>query len=118
MGSPPTASGRLATAGPRLPEHRTARPHARPKGGKGWLIAAIAALIVVLVGGGGVFAVNLLSGGGAQPHDVLPGDAMEYVRLDLDPAANQKLALFSIARKFTVTKDSFSGDDPRRPSST
>ena len=66
---------------------------------------------MVLVGGGGVFAVNLLSGGGTQPHDVLPGDAMAYVRLDLNPAANQKVALFNIARKFTVTKDSFSSDD-------
>ncbi|GAA0844767.1 DUF3352 domain-containing protein [Streptosporangium amethystogenes subsp. fukuiense] len=84
------------------------------KGGKGWLFAAIAALVVVLVGGGGVFAVNLLSGGGTQPHDVLPANAIGYVRLDLDPAANQKLALFGIARKFTATKDSFTGDDPRQ----
>lgn len=84
------------------------------KGGKGWLLAAIAALVVVLIGGGGVFAVSLLSGGGAQPHDVLPANAIGYVRLDLDPAANQKVALFNIARKFTATKDSFSGDDPRQ----
>ncbi|WP_030906430.1 DUF3352 domain-containing protein [Streptosporangium amethystogenes] len=84
------------------------------KGGKGWLFAAIAALVVVLIGGGSVFAVNLLSGGGTQPHDVLPANAIGYVRLDLDPAANQKVALFNIARKFTVTKDSFSGDDPRQ----
>ncbi|MFF5209751.1 DUF3352 domain-containing protein [Streptosporangium sp. NPDC000396] len=88
-------------------------PPAR-KGGKGLLLAAIAALVVVLVGGGGFFAVNLLSGGGTQPHDVLPGNAIGYVRLDLDPAANQKLALFSIGRKFTVTKDSFTGEDPRQ----
>ncbi|MEU0480156.1 DUF3352 domain-containing protein [Streptosporangium sp. NPDC006013] len=84
------------------------------KGGKGWLLAAIAALVVVLIGGGGVFAVSLLSGGGTQPHDVLPANAIGYVRLDLDPAANQKLALFGIARKFTATKDSFTGDDPRQ----
>ncbi|GAA4194026.1 hypothetical protein GCM10022252_37920 [Streptosporangium oxazolinicum] len=88
-------------------------PPAR-KGGKGWLLAVIAALVVALVGGGGFFAVNLLSGGGAQPHDVLPGNAIGYVRLDLDPAANQKVALFTIARKFTVTKDSFTGEDPRQ----
>ncbi|WP_406318163.1 DUF3352 domain-containing protein [Streptosporangium sp. NBC_01639] len=87
-------------------------PPAR-KGGKGWLIAVIAALVVALVGGGGAYAVSLLSGGGTQPHDVLPGSAIGYVRLDLDPAANQKLALFSIARKFTATKDSFRGEDPR-----
>ncbi|WP_436759511.1 DUF3352 domain-containing protein [Streptosporangium sp. V21-05] len=91
-----------------------AGPPARKGGGKGWLLAAIAALVVALVGGGGFFAVNLLSGGGAQPHDVLPGNAIGYVRLDLDPAANQKVALFNIARKFTVTKDSFTGEDPRQ----
>ena len=69
---------------------------------------------MALVGGGGFFAINLLSGGGAQPHDVLPGNALGYVRLDLDPAANQKVALFNIARKFTTTKDSFTGEDPRQ----
>ncbi|GAA5062383.1 hypothetical protein HNP84_007925 [Thermocatellispora tengchongensis] len=81
---------------------------------KGWLVAAIAALVVALLGGGGVYAASLLSGGGNQPHEVLPSGAIGYVRIDLDPAANQKLALFNIARKFTVTKDSFTGDDPRQ----
>ncbi|MFF3443524.1 DUF3352 domain-containing protein [Streptosporangium sp. NPDC002721] len=91
-----------------------AGPPARKGGGKGWLLAAIVALVVALVGGGGFFAINLLSGGGTQPHDVLPGNALGYVRLDLDPAANQKVALFNIARKFTTTKDSFTGEDPRQ----
>jgi len=81
---------------------------------KGWLLAIVAAVIVALLGGGGYVAVNALSGGGAQPQDVLPGNALAYVRLDLDPAANQKIALFTIARKFTVTKDAFSGEDPRQ----
>ncbi|MFJ2031286.1 DUF3352 domain-containing protein [Streptosporangium sp. NPDC087985] len=92
------------------------QPPAPPtrKSGKGWLIAVVAALVVALVGGGGAYAISLLSGGGTQPHDVLPGNAIGYVRLDLDPAANQKLALFGIARKFTTTKDSFTGDDPRK----
>jgi hypothetical protein len=85
-----------------------------PKRGRGWILAIVAAVIVALVGGGGYFAVNLLSGGGTQPQDVLPANALGYVRLDLDPAANQKLALFSIARKFTLTKDTFTGDDPRK----
>ncbi|MEU4829187.1 DUF3352 domain-containing protein [Streptosporangium sp. NPDC023615] len=84
------------------------------KGRKGWLFAVIAALVVALVGGGSAFAVNLLSGGGTQPHDVLPSSAIGYVRLDLDPAANQKVALFGIARKFNATKASFSGEDPRQ----
>ncbi|WP_030455583.1 DUF3352 domain-containing protein [Herbidospora cretacea] len=83
------------------------------RGPKGAIIAVIVAVLVGLVGGGGVWAFSALSGGGAQPAEVLPAGALAYARIDLDPAANQKLALFSIARKFTVTKDAFSGDDPR-----
>jgi hypothetical protein len=85
-----------------------------PKRARGWVLAIVAAVVVALIGGGGYFAVNLLSGGGTQPQDVLPANALGYIRLDLDPAANQKLALFGIARKFTVTKDTFTGDDPRQ----
>ncbi|MEO3858872.1 DUF3352 domain-containing protein [Acrocarpospora sp. B8E8] len=82
--------------------------------GRGWIIALIAAVLAGVVGGGGFYLVNALSGGGTQPHEVLPASAFAYVRLDLDPAANQKLALFTIARKFNATKDVFSGDDPRK----
>ncbi|MEV4801175.1 DUF3352 domain-containing protein [Nonomuraea sp. NPDC049421] len=84
------------------------------KGRKSWIIAVAAALAVVLLGGGAVWAVGALGGGGAQPSDVLPADAIAYARLDLDPAANQKVALFQLASKFTATKDSFTGDDPRK----
>ncbi|MFC5817437.1 DUF3352 domain-containing protein [Nonomuraea harbinensis] len=84
------------------------------KGRKGWVIAVAAALAVVLFGGGAWAVGSFLGGGGTQPHDVLPADAIAYVRLDLDPAANQKLALFQIAQKFSTTKDTFQGDDPRK----
>ncbi|WP_347776938.1 hypothetical protein [Nonomuraea sp. B5E05] len=84
------------------------------KGPKAWIIAVAAALAVVLLGGGAVWAVGAIGGGGTQPHEVLPADSIAYARLDLDPAANQKVALFQLARKFTVTKDTFSGEDPRQ----
>ncbi|MEV0594182.1 DUF3352 domain-containing protein [Nonomuraea cavernae] len=77
-------------------------------------MAIAAALAVVLLGGGAVWAVGAIGGGGTQPHEVLPAAAVAYVRFDLDPAANQKVALFQLARKFAVTKDSFSGEDPRQ----
>ncbi|HUR06163.1 MAG TPA: DUF3352 domain-containing protein [Nonomuraea sp.] len=84
------------------------------KSRKGWIIAIASALAVVLLGGGAVWAVGAIGGGGTQPHEVLPASSIAYVRLDLDPAANQKVALFQIARKFTVTKDTFRGEDPRQ----
>jgi hypothetical protein len=84
------------------------------KRGRGWLLAIIGAVLVVLVGGGGVYAVSLLSGGGTQPEDVLPADTLAYVRVDLDPSAGQKVALFTLARKFSATRGSFTGDDPRQ----
>jgi hypothetical protein len=84
------------------------------KSRKGWIIAIASALAVVLLGGGAVWAVGAIGGGGTQPNEVLPANAIAYIRLDLDPAANQKLALFQIGRKFTATKDTFQGDDPRK----
>ncbi|MEV0379015.1 hypothetical protein [Nonomuraea sp. NPDC050643] len=84
------------------------------KGRKSWVIAVAAALAVVVLGGGAVWAVGAFGGGGTQPNEVLPANSVAYARIDLDPAANQKLALFQLARKFTVTKDSFSGEDPRK----
>ncbi|GAB2920684.1 DUF3352 domain-containing protein [Nonomuraea fastidiosa] len=84
------------------------------KGRKSWIIAVAAAVAVVLLGGGAVWAVGALGGGGAQPSDVLPANSIAYARFDLDPAANQKVALFQIARKFSATKDAFSGEDPRK----
>lgn len=89
-------------------------PASGGKSKKNWIIAVVAALVVALIGGGGVFAVNLLSGGGSQPHEVLPQNALVYIRLDMDPAANQKLALLEIARKFPESRDIFNTDEPRQ----
>ncbi|MBO3744505.1 DUF3352 domain-containing protein [Streptosporangiaceae bacterium NEAU-GS5] len=102
-----------------LPPVEMAAPPARTgsRRPKGWIIAVAAALVVGVLAGGGVWAASKLLGGGSQPQDVLPGgNAIAYVRLDLDPAANQKLALFSIGRKFSSTKKAFSStdEDPRK----
>ncbi|WP_405084075.1 DUF3352 domain-containing protein [Microbispora sp. NBC_01389] len=83
------------------------------RGARGWILALVAAVLVGVVGGGGVWAAAKLGGGGTQPQDVLPANAIAYVRLDLDPSAEQKLALFGIGRRFSATRDAFGGDDPR-----
>ena len=86
-----------------------------PRAGRrrtGLLIGGLAAVLVL--GGAGVFAAQQLSGGGAQPADVLPGDAYGYVRLDIDPSAGQKIAAVRFLSKLPQVKDTLGADDPRR----
>ncbi|WP_327633956.1 DUF3352 domain-containing protein [Kribbella sp. NBC_00482] len=77
-----------------------------PKKKRGKLIPIIAALAMVLVvAGGGIFAYGKLGGGGKQPSDVLPGTAVGYVRVDLNPSAGQKVAAIRFMMKFPSVKD-------------
>lgn len=64
------------------------------KGGtsRGLVIGGIGLGTALILGGGAYAVVNGLSGGGDQPADVLPGDAVAYARLDIDPSAGQKIA--------------------------
>ena len=59
-----------------------------------------AALLTLGVAGGAVYGATALSGGGAQPEDVLPADAIGFLKVDMDPAAGQKIAVYQLARKF------------------
>jgi Protein of unknown function (DUF3352) len=74
----------------------------------------LAAVLVVAVGGG-AWAFTALRSSGQQPERVLPGNAIAYVRVDLDPSAGQKLAFLDFARKFPAAKERLgSGDDLRK----
>ena len=76
-------------------------PEPARRGGRGRTIAAVAAAALTLgVGGGAVYAATRLAGGGAQPEDVLPASAIGFVKIDLDPAAGQKIAAYQLAKKF------------------
>ncbi|MCW2713083.1 MAG: hypothetical protein JWN88_130 [Frankiales bacterium] len=70
---------------------------------KGLLLGGVAALTLA-VAGGAVYAGTQLSGGGKQPEDVLPRDAMAFAKVDFDPAAGQKIALYRLAQKFPDAK--------------
>lgn len=92
---PPVASAFGATeiladpgVGVRPPRRRTA------------ITAGVAAASVLLVSGGAFAAYTTLSGGGAQPEDVLPANTVALLKVDLDPSASQKLALFQLLQKF------------------
>lgn len=77
-----------------------------PKKKRGKLIPIVAALAMVLVvAGGGVFAYGKLGGGGKQPSDVLPGTAVGYARIDLNPSAGQKVNAVRFLMKFPSVKE-------------
>ena len=75
---------------------------AAPSGpAKRWpVLGAVAVGVAAAVGLGGWGAFALLSGGGAQPAEALPADAVAYASLDLDPSASQKIEAFKILKKF------------------
>ena len=71
---------------------------------RGLVVAASVAGVLVL-GGGGYAVAAYLSGGGAQPQDVLPDTTVAFVTLDLDPAMGQKAAVASLLEKFPSLAD-------------
>ncbi|TCC50073.1 DUF3352 domain-containing protein [Kribbella capetownensis] len=76
-----------------------------PKKRRGKVIPLIAALAMVLVvAGGGIFAYGKLNGG-KQPEAVLPGTAVAYARVDLNPSAGQKVAAIRFLMKFPSVKE-------------
>jgi len=62
------------------------------------LVVGAAAAALVLIVGGGVLAFQVLSGGGPQPADAIPDDAIAYARIDLDPSAEQKVNAVRLLR--------------------
>jgi hypothetical protein len=64
------------------------------------VLGTVAVGVAAAVGLGGWGAYAMLSGGGAQPADVIPADAVAYVSLDLDPSASQKIEAFKMLKKF------------------
>lgn len=79
------------------------QPEAKKKRGK--LIPLAAAVVMALViGSGAVFAYGKLNNG-KQPDEVLPGTAVAYARIDLNPSAGQKVAAVRFMLKLPSVKD-------------
>lgn len=73
-----------------------------PTGGSGGRrrLVAVGAIVVALalVGGGAVFAFQVMGGAGPQPADAIPSSAIAYARIDLDPSAEQKVNAVRLLR--------------------
>jgi Protein of unknown function (DUF3352) len=74
-------------------------PEARRKPATWWVVAGVVALVAALIGGI-TYGAASLSGGGAQPEDALPAGAVAFAKVDLDPAAGQKIDAIRFLRKF------------------
>lgn len=85
-------------------------PPPERKRGRTWLAAGLAAVLVVAVGGG-AWAFNALRSKGPQPEQALPADTVAYVRVDLDPAADQKLAALQFLKKFPEAEKKLGDED-------
>jgi hypothetical protein len=87
-----------------------AAPVATKRGpGRGVMIG-VGATVLAVVAGAAVYATTQLSGGGRQPDELAPKSTFAYAKLDLDPAANQKLAAREFFGKFPSLKKP-SGDE-------
>ena len=87
------------------------------RGGRKWPLLGIAAAGVVGVVGLGGWAAMSLMGGGSQPAEAVPANAIGFVSLDLDPSAAQKIEAVQILRKFPAIEKDLkvsSQDDLRR----
>jgi hypothetical protein len=74
------------------------QPQRRPR--RGLVVGIVAGVVLALGLPLGAFAFLRLFGGGTQPHDVLPANAVAYLRLDLDPSAPQKIDALRFLRTF------------------
>ncbi|MGV8909110.1 MAG: hypothetical protein ACOH1Y_09020 [Propionicimonas sp.] len=83
------------------------------------LIVLIAALAVVLIGGGVAAAGGYFGwygGGSRHPSDVLPGSAVAYLQIDLNPSPAQKVQAWGFLRDLPEVRDftGVGGPDPKR----
>jgi hypothetical protein len=90
-------------------------PAIAPKRRWPWIVSTVV-LVLALVGGAGAFAAyRALNGGGTQPEQVLPADAFAFAKVDLDPAAGQKLLALRFLHKLPSVGKSFDENkDPKR----
>jgi hypothetical protein len=97
-----------------MPDEYGAEELPQPKRRTGVMIAVVGGVVAAIaLPLAGFAAYNMLSGGGSQPHDVLPADAIAYARVDVDPSASQKVEALQLLDKFPAFEEATGIDDPR-----
>ena len=106
--APPGAGGDIYLANPYL-----AQPPRKSGPGRK-LIAGASVLAVLAAGAVAAYAYTSLASSGIQPERVLPANTVAFAKLDLDPAAGQKIAAYRLSSKFPkVTKGAGNADEEK-----
>lgn len=84
--------------------HRASSPKRR------WVLPAVGASVLMLaVASAGVALGVMFSGGGTQPEELVPSNALFYADVDFDPTAEQKANLVRLLNKFPDLHDQLDG---------
>lgn len=75
-------------------------PEPAPRSRRRGLVVGAGVVAALAIAGTAYAAWSMLSGGGAQPEDALPGNVVAYAEIDLDPGAGQKVNAYRLAKKF------------------
>ncbi|WP_406832727.1 DUF3352 domain-containing protein [Pedococcus sp. KACC 23699] len=82
---------------------------------RGRVVALVGAVTgIVVLGTGGIFAFQQLSGSGPQPESVLPSSTVAFAKVDLDPSAGQKVDAFRFLRSFPAADKQIGADTDLR----
>lgn len=81
---------------------------------RGVVIAGAAAGLLVVGGVAALAGSQMLGGGGTQPESVLPGDAIFFSKVDLDPGVAQKVGAFRLMDKVPQAKSALQSGDPKK----
>nr|WP_300144159.1 DUF3352 domain-containing protein [Propionicimonas sp.] len=121
---PPAGPHAQAWAGqPGGPEGFAPPPDGRPvppATSRRRLLPVLLLVVALVLAGGGLAAAALrfgwLGGGGPRPAEVMPGNTLAYVQLDLDPSLAQKAQAWQFLRDLPEVKAAMASGqpDPRR----
>jgi hypothetical protein len=75
-------------------------PVERPRRNITAIIVSIVAVLAVIVGAAGYVGYHKLASSGSQPDQWAPANSIAFVKLDLDPAASEKIAALRFEQKF------------------
>ncbi len=75
-------------------------PIERPRRNLGAIVVSLVAVLAVIGGGVAYVGYHKLASSGAQPDEWAPASSIAYIKIDLDPAASEKVAALRFERNF------------------